>query len=48
MAETPKRKVGHSLDVEGCPSFLQFTQNSYSHNFCLDAFFHHKGDTEVL
>ena len=31
MAEALNRKVGHSLDVEECPSFVQFTQKNPIH-----------------
>ena len=34
--------------LKGVLLFNNLHKKSYSQNFCLDAFFHHKGDTEVF
>ena len=45
MVEALKRKVGHSVDVEECPSFLQFTQKILFTQFFFGCFFHEHGTT---
>ena len=39
MAEALKRKVGHSLDVEACPSFLEFIQKNLFTQVLFGCFF---------